>query len=556
MMNELDPKRSANCSQQLEKTEEKEEVKKGKESAVIEEKIENMECGGVDEGDGDDLEDQLGDLGLDGGSSVSSSVLDSPQRSMEVDAPEDQSAGPGIPPGDNDSLHSSGDTSGSVTPTPVDPAGSNRKRRKPGKPKMTNAQLRRMDYFVRNGHPPKEARELALVPVEQNYLIKRQRSKDEPSPNSSGQGKGPDKKRIRNRGSEGPAPPPAAQAGMISYKEVAEAIHVAVIPLGYPAKTLTTEELKAIRTQLLDLIIKLETPVVRPKYRNCTFKYGYLILACADEATAGWTKEVVNKLQPWEGAELVAVNLADLPKQVLFLGYFQDSLQYTSEDIIRLVQNQNDDFRTEQWKVARRTEHSKTIELLIEMDEKSAEQVAAQHFQLNYTFGKARLRKVTGSTANSDQKDSATLTGKVQTEHVPQPPAQDSQNTERTVLSGAQPSCSQPLDRIDVTAKPGTVLQKSESESKQQPLGSSRKTKPRKVPQGASSNKKLQPPGSSKNKQSNLQGVGRGPVTGRIQPLESAIAGASKKHGSTAAGNCRPKPGSLAGPATGSSSSQ
>ncbi|KAL1394619.1 hypothetical protein pipiens_003016 [Culex pipiens pipiens] len=390
-----------------------------------------MECGGVDDGDGDDLEDQLGDLGLDGGSSVSSSVLDSPQRSMEVDAPEDQSAGPGIPPGDNDSLHSSGDTSGSVTPTPVDPAGSNRKRRKPGKPKMTNAQLRRMDYFVRNGHPPKEARKLALVPVEQNYLNKRQRSKDEPSPNSSGQGKGPDKKRIRNRGSEGPAPPPAAQAGMISYKEVAEAIHVAVIPLGYPAKTLTTEELKAIRTQLLDLIIKLETPVVRPKYRNCTFKYGYLILACADEATAGWTKEVVNKLQPWEGAELVAVNLADLPKQVLFLGYFQDSLQYTSEDIIRLVQNQNDDFRTEQWKVARRTEHSKTIELLIEMDEKSAEQVAAQHFQLNYTFGKARLRKVTGSTANSDQKDSATLTGKVQTEHVPQPPAQDSQNTER-----------------------------------------------------------------------------------------------------------------------------
>lgn len=552
MDNELNTKRSANCSQQLEKTDEKEVVKEG-ESVEVEEKIEVMEC---DEDIGEELDDPFGELDLDGGSSVSSSVLDSPKRSTEEGVPGIQHVGPGDPPGNNGNpLHSTGDSSGSSVPTPV---GDNGKRRKPGKLRMTNAQRRRMDYFVRKGHSPKEARQLALVPVEKNYLNKRQRSKDESSPNTSGQGNGPEKKRFRNRGTAGPAPPPAAQAGMISYKDVAEAIHVAVIPVGYPAKSLTTEQLTTVRTHLLDLIIKLETPVIRPKYRNCTFKNGYLILACADEATAGWTKEEVNKLQPWEGAELAAVNLDDLPKQVLFLGYFQDSLQQTNEDIIRLVQNQNDDFCTDAWKVARRTELSKTIELLIEMDEKSAEQVAAQHFQLNYMFGKARLRKIAGLTANSDRKAPAPQTGKVQTELVPQPPA-DKRQIDGKVQSGAQLSDSQPPNYKD-NAKAGTVRPNSEAKPKQQPPGSSRKTKPGTVPQGGSSDRKPQPPVPSKQKQkqkqSNSEGAGRRPASNSIQPREAAKAGQSKEHSGTAAGTCHPITGPPAGPASGRTSSQ
>lgn len=137
-------------------------------------------------------------------------------------------------------------------------------------------------------------------------------------------------------------------------------------------ETLTTEQLKAVCITLLKLIISLRSPAVRPKYRNCAFKHGYLILACVDKETADWTKEAVNEIYPWQGAKLFDVDLANLPKQVLFLGYFQDSLDFSSEDIIRLVQNQNDDFCTDLWRVARRTELSKTIKLLIEMDESSA----------------------------------------------------------------------------------------------------------------------------------------------------------------------------------------
>lgn len=533
MDNLLNSKRSANCSQQLEKTEEKkEEMDTGVGSVVVEEKVEKMEC-----------EDEFDDTGLDGASTVSSSLLDSPARRTEVDPPVD-------PPGNNGNpLPNPEEPLKDPAPVPADPVKG--KRKKPGKLKMTNAQRRRCDHFMRRGFSSKEARELARLPVERPYLNKRQRSEEVASPNTSGRSKGPDSKRFRDRGSVGPAPPPAAQVGMISYKEVAQATHIAVTPVGYPATTLTTEQLKAVRINLLNLIINLKTPVIRPKYRNCTFKHGYLILACADKATADWTKKAVGEIQPWEGAQLVAMDLADLPKQVLFLGYFQDSLDFSSEDIIRLVQNQNDDFCTETWRVARRTELSKTIELLIEMDERSAELVAAQHFQLNYTFGKARLRRVTGSTATTDRKDSDAPTGKVLSELVLQPPDRICQES-GTVQTGVS---SQPPDQTN-HAKTGTVQLKSGSNTKHQPLGNSRKATPRTVPQGKGSGSKHQPPAPSKEKnQSNLQGVGRGSVTSRIQPLDDAGVEPPKKLSGTAAGNCRPKPGP-SGPATGSSSSQ
>lgn len=400
--------------------------------------------------------------------------------------------------------------------------------------RLSSAQKRRRNWYVRNGHSAEEALELARLPVEPDYLAKRQRSTESQSPNTS-QVQEPVTKRTRSRNSDGP-PAPGPQSGLISYKEMATAIHIAVTPSGYPAKIFTTEQLKKIRSAILDKMIHLDTPNVRPKFRNLSFKFGYLLLACADQATADWTLESVPGLVPWEGAQLTAMDQAKLPKLAMFLGYFQDSLEITSEDILRLVQNQNDGFCTTGWRIVRRKELSKTIELLVEMDGESAERVVAQSFQLNYMFGKARLRKVTGSAANTGRGNSAAKVGMAQ---------------KRSLTSASRPP--------NQSNKPvaGKVLPKAASKLEHQPLAQSRKVKTRKVPREGDKDQKHQPPAPKPHTQNVTQSVGRRSLTSRLQPMEGVQEeDRFSEHSEAAAGERHPQTGSDLDPVEGGSSTQ
>lgn len=366
------------------------------------------------------LEEQLDTMSLGSTTSVSSSILNTPTRFTGQLGKVDEEV------------------------KPVLSAGIKRKGRQV---RLSESQLRRFNYLLGLGYAPAAAHEAAQIPVHTGGTQKRQRSEDQPSPNTSGQ-TGPLKKRPKENQKHGPG---------VSFKEMAEAIPIAIICADYPENRLSREQLVAVKEELLKVIGDLVNPEVRPHFRSCEFKQGYLQLACGDVDTASWLKEAATDLVPWDGAALKAIETAELPKLYSFLGYFFDSMNDPSARILKMVENQNKELNTKAWRVVTRKVIAKTVELMLEVDEKSSVDIAANNFLLNHKFCKARFRKVTGNALTTKR-------GK----------------------SGARPS-SKP-------AKGGTVLQKGKTESRQQPP-----VKTGTVPTKSKKTPMPQPPTSSTN---------------------------------------------------------
>ncbi|XP_055523261.1 uncharacterized protein LOC129717400 [Wyeomyia smithii] len=127
------------------------------------------------------------------------------------------------------------------------------------------------------------------------------------------------------------------------------------------------------------------------------------------------------------GAHFRVFHTKDLPKALRFVGYFQDSVDTTNERTPRLLQNQNDVSSTRAWRVCHRDVTGKIVELMVELDQQSANQIAAQSFLLYFKYGKARMQKVRRKFSNTGAKGSVTKTGKVRSEtpsgSTPLPPA-------------------------------------------------------------------------------------------------------------------------------------
>lgn len=447
----------------------KETVKKKKEENVSGTSDEQDDVELVsDESLDERLEKQLDTMSLESVASVSSSILNTPNRSSVQQV---QGAGD--------------DESGQCEEV----AEKGRSLR------MSEAELKRFNWLLGRGHSLDAARELCRFPVAASGQQKRQRSEDQSSPNTSGQA-GPQTKRSKDNQKPGPG---------VTYKEMAEAVPIAVISVDYPETRLSREQLAAVSEALLTAIGNLINPVVRPNFRSCNYKQGYLQLACGDPSTASWLKEAVLTLTPWEGAALKAIEVADLPKLHPFYGYFFDSCNDSTARILQLVENQNVGLSTKSWRVVSRKAIAKTVEILLEVDEKSAGIIAANDSNLNFKFGKVRLRKVTGGAPTAKRGNSV---------------AQSSNH-----------------------AKGQQVQQNGKQAKTQQPTASSSNAATGTGPKTACG-KKPQPLASS-NSQKPLQGNGRNPGTQRTRASATLNQDTGSSHiGDTAVGDRQPTPGS------------
>ncbi|KAL9699455.1 hypothetical protein quinque_002896 [Culex quinquefasciatus] len=254
---------------------------------------------------------------------------------------------------------------------------------------MSDAELKRFNWLLGQGHSLAAARELCRFSV---VSQKRQRSEEQPSPNTGGQS-GPQNKRSKDNHNPGPG---------ITFKELADAVPIAITTVGYPETRLSMEQLVVVKEALITMIGNLVNPVVRPNFRSCEFKQGYLILACGDACTASWLKETITSLIPWEGASLKAIEVTDLPKLHSFTAYVFDSCNDSTLRILQLMENQNIGLSTKSWRVIKRKVIAKTVELLLEVDEKSAETIAANNSHLNFKFSKVERysKKATRGASN------------------------------------------------------------------------------------------------------------------------------------------------------------
>ena len=488
---DLNTKKSDSCSSQLGQmeTEESESVKNVGEEEVVKEKQDVSEVMDIE----DELERKLDSASEDNVLSASSSILNSPAVvaiQQEQNSEEEQSA--------------------------VEVACIRGKQKR-----LTEAQLRRFNWLLGQGHTVDTAHKLACLPFgEPGGKKKRQRSKDQDSPNTSGQA--PLTKRPKGYHKPG--------AG-VTFKDMAGTTPIAIICESYPEQRLSREQLMATKDFLLDLITSLDNPIVRPNFRSCEFKQGYLQLACGDEATASWLKEVASTLKPWNEANLKAVEIAELPKLFPFAGYFHDSIEVDTARIFKLVENQNKDLSTKAWRAINRRVIAKTVELMLEVDEKSAEYIVANKLHLNFMFGYARFRRVTGELSNAKRGQP--------TVHPVNKHAKGG-----TVLQKDQKSRKAQPPVLSNQAKAGTVLLETQTVTMLQPPTSSNKPVSGTVLLNTSSGGKPQPPVDSKTLKP-LKDIGRQSIARRLRTMdaideEALTPNSSKK----AAGGRYPKPGS------------
>ena len=305
----------------------------------------------------------------------------------------------------------------------------NPKSSEPQVKRLSQSKRRRLKQYLSKGLSHAEALERVLHPVEQPEqrdlpANKRQRSTETMSPNNSA--KGPMTKKPRDHACAVPSAPQRSSG--VTYRDIMEATNLAVTAADHLVSPLTPEQLKVVRDAILDHIAEQEASATRPKFRSCLFRRGYLQLACADQDTVRWLETTAPLLKPWEGAQLRVVHTKDLPKALKFIGYFQDSADTTNDKIIRLLQNQNDGFSTHTWRVCHRNITGKTVELMLEIDQESANLISAQSFLLNYKFGKARMRQVarcsTSTNAKGPVAPSVMVRAKNPSKGAPQPPVQ------------------------------------------------------------------------------------------------------------------------------------
>ncbi|XP_055526503.1 uncharacterized protein LOC129719116 [Wyeomyia smithii] len=372
---------------------------------------------------------------LDGGPSASSLILLSPQGNDESQM--DLVPGPQTRPDDEGKPESSA----------------------PLVKRLSNAQRRRLSKNLRSGLSYEEARKLALLPTEQpaqsnQVAVKRQRSDDLVSPNTST--KCPQPKKLRNGtglGSSGSKPLPKA-----TYRDMVGAISLAVTSATHPSSLLTTDQLQAVRTSILDHIADQENPTTKPKFNGCHLKNGFLQLACADSDTVQWLEREVPSLVPWEGAQLRVYHMKDLPKARRYVGYFADSANSPDEKILRSLQNQNDHLSTKMWRVCNRKLVKTLVELVLDIDEESAKLVESRNYELHYGFGKAGIRKVSGRPNVTGGKDSVAMSGKVRAGNssgstLPPPRQNDPANGLKVRVGNSSGSAPQPPKRNPAIGK-------------------------------------------------------------------------------------------------------
>lgn len=380
--------------------------------------------------------------------------------------------------------------------------------------RLSEAQLRRFNWYLGQGYLPEAALDLARFSIEASGQQKRIRSVDQSSPNVSGQS-GPLKKRARSN---------QRPAAGITFQEMVEAVPIAIISKDYPETRLSREQLMATKEALLERIGNLVDPDVRPNFRRCEFKQGYLQLACGDVDTASWLKETAVTLTPGGAVALKAIEVAELPKLSVFMGYFSDSCNTKTERVLQLVQNQNKDLCTKSWRVIYRNVIAKTVELTLEVDEKSANHIEANKFHLNYMFGKARLRKVTGGSSVAKRGKSAVQ------------PLNNNAKAGKAVPKGHQGRKQHP------PAKARSGQQKAQKTQQPNRPASSTTAAPRKVLLKANLGQKLQPLDSSIT-QTPPNGDRREPATRGSRALDGINEEImSPNNGDEAAGTRQPTP--------------
>lgn len=309
--------------------------------------------------------------------------------------------------------------------------------------KMNGAMRRRMKKLIQRGYGKQEARELAQAKPPSVDSAKRPSNAMDLSGSSDGK---PDPKRVKDSfkvgtdnvgtsnvpslhtgsisvnqrlidargGSSGlsnsqDGPKNLAKPSQLSYSDVTSRVKVGIVPKNYPIVELSTYQQNLVEEAIFGAVVLQRKEQLKPKFANCTYKPGYMIINCLDKPTSEWLMKLVPTLVPWKDAELLAVDESNIPRPDILVTIFPKSVKYDNTTIKALIESQNENINTDAWRILRRSViNNLHIEWAFTVDGASMKTLVDRDMNINYKFGQISVKKSNKSSGKSKAEGSKT----------------------------------------------------------------------------------------------------------------------------------------------------
>lgn len=291
--------------------------------------------------------------------------------------------------------------------------------------KMNGAMRRRMKKLILRGLDKQEARALAIAQAKPPSIDSTKRPCNAMDLSGSSDGK-PDPKRIRDSSKAGTNKIPVLQAsyksvnqrlvdarastsgisksqdstrnhakpGQLSNSDVTSRVNVGILPKNYPMVELSTQQQNLIEEATFDAVLLQRKEQLKPKFANCTYKPGYMIINCLDKPTSEWLIKLIPTLVPWKDAELLGVDEANIPRPDILVTLFPKSVKYDNNTIRALIESQNENLNTDAWRILNRSViNNMHIEWAFTVDGATMKTLIDRDMRINYKFGQISLKK-------------------------------------------------------------------------------------------------------------------------------------------------------------------
>lgn len=304
--------------------------------------------------------------------------------------------------------------------------------------RLNGAAKKRLKYLLAKGHTLEEARVLAEKPYRTPYTDqgKRRRNVD---PNGSNNSDSNPRKKVarqvekghpvkssvqdrlnKSRDCSNQTSSPAGTSGLNattdshnrnkpSFRDALESARIGIVPYDYPNVELTTEQMIAVQKAILKDVALQRKHKIKPKFGNCMFRLGHMIITCKNQETVKWLKAIVPKIRPWDNACLKAVDEINLPRPEILLGFFPLSADDSTDEILALIESQNEGLVVDAWRILKRyTVKQQHTELVFTADATSMKTLKDCKFTIDYKFGSAFIRKKSNTQKENDDEEQTT----------------------------------------------------------------------------------------------------------------------------------------------------
>lgn len=221
--------------------------------------------------------------------------------------------------------------------------------------------------------------------------IRKPRPKPKPTPGTSGPPHPPEE-------GKGGAKNPASKEEKdgrraLTLKQVVESVKVAILSRDNSREVLSTAQVEAVQNAIVRRMIEDKRGEIKPYFLGSSARPGFLLLTCGNRETADWVKSSVDKLKLWEGAQVEAVEGDSIPKPQTLIGFFPHSSVDGLGDILDLLEAQNKDLLTGDWKILHGSAEGHGVQLVMSVDHLSLGVLEKTGLLVRFRFGEVQLRR-------------------------------------------------------------------------------------------------------------------------------------------------------------------